>query len=65
MIVKYKGLFILRTGRTHLIIDYKQIEISGSQINFKSIIKKEYQPIIGTSYTIILPLLIQKDSLNA
>lgn len=65
MIVKYKGLFILRTGRTHLIIDYKQIEISGSQINFKNIIKKEYQPIIGTSYTIILPLLIQKDSLNA
>jgi len=55
MIRKHKGLFVLRTGRTLLKADYRSINLdTDSILNEKNI--DECPKIIGTSYTIILPL---------
>lgn len=49
------GLFLLRTGRLNIIVNYEQISIDNEKILFNIEIK-ESKNIIGTSFSIILPL---------
>ena len=57
LINKYRGLFILRTGRILLQVDSTQIKIEDDKVFFQNLELKEHQEIIGTSYTILLPLV--------
>lgn len=61
MIKKHKGLFVLRTGRTLLKADYSNINLNNTNILDEQYIR-ECQKIIGTSYTIILPLIYKVKS---
>lgn len=54
-IILNRGLFILRTGRIHLEVNYSQIDINEDIVIFNIPIEEQL-PIIGTSFTIILPL---------
>lgn len=56
MIKEHKGLFVLRTGRTLLKADYRDINLDSSSILSEASID-ECPKIVGTSYTIILPLI--------
>lgn len=57
MIKKNKGLFVLRTGRTLLKADYSVINFTENSLELGDQYIKKCQKIIGTSYTIILPLI--------
>jgi len=59
MIKKHKGLFVLRTGRTLLKADYSIIDFKGTDLSLDPSCITKSQDIIGTSYTIILPLIQQ------
>jgi hypothetical protein len=53
----HKGLFILRTGCIHMKIDYSQIKINKDTISFNNLDILYYENIIGTSFSIVLPLI--------
>jgi len=56
MIKKHKGLFVLRTGRTFLTADYSVISFNENSLVLDDKYITKCQEIVGTSYTIILPL---------
>ena len=57
-VVKHKGLFVLRTGKINITVDYLSINIDGDIVSFDCDIK-EHEEIVGTSFTIILPLIYE------